>query len=295
MALALEEVGRVVIAVLVAWLESVSVLVFVWNGFYAVYPILCIWSLFSVFVLNTYGAYRNTRSFDDILKKDEDPGFYLNFFLSFLLAMVGFLGKRFALMIYFPSNVFFESLSFFLVMTYTIYVLLNTYSDMKQVSQYLVYPREDIDLVDIYPDSLTDMVLYTVLTVVFLVRCHYKALEVSISVASLVEQYGGAYSFLLYTKRIISFPVVASGLYNVKRCVRKLKQAFSDLKERMGIGDIACICVMLPAAYVKAISSKTIALSSGNSDVVTLICGVHDLANQVRRVADILPCHEVSK
>lgn len=295
MTLSLLNIGKVSIAILVAWLESVSVLVFVWNAFYAVYPIACIWSLFSVFILNSYGAFRNTdKIYRFLMAENTDDNFYINVLLSFLMALVGFLSKRFVLMVYFSPTVWLEGLSVGMVLLYSVYTMLNTLADMKQMSAFITFPRQDMEkgLRVFYTGSYYSIGLYAMLFYATVVRCHYKVLEVSISIASLITSYGGVYENLHYIKRLICFPIIGIGLYNVGRCANKIKQMGREMEQSVGWFEVVFFCMIFPAAYIQAFSSKLLALSSSN--ILPAIC-LDKMANYCRQGADALPCHGHAK
>lgn len=295
MTLSLLDIGKVSIALLVAWLESVSVLVFVWNAFYAIYPIACCWSLFSVFVLNSYGAFRNTGKIYRFLTiQSEDDNFYINVLLSFLMALVGFLSKRFVLMVYFSPTVWLETVSVAIVLLYSVYTMLNTLADMKQMSAFISFPRKDMGkgLRVFYQGSYLSITLYVMLLYAAMVRCHYKVLEVSISIASLIKRYGGIYENLHYIKRLIAFPIIGIGLYNVGRCAEKIKQMAIEMEVSIGVSEVVFFFMMFPAAYMQAFASKLLALSSSN---ILPSIFIDKVANYCRQGADELSCHKYPK
>jgi hypothetical protein len=288
-----QEIIRSTVSVVIAGMDSISVIAFTWSHFYPYHALSCWLSIMSVFLLSYFSAYKNTEKIKKLLeeRRIENISGIINTVLCCLIALMAFLTKRFAFMLLFPASWgVIGQFSAFLPWIYAGYTLLNALADMERSTKGVSFPRKLSESIDrLLLLDLVDFWIICVLITVSILTCHYKMLAVSISLASLADQYGGFYHWLSCTKRLLHFPILVVGLNNVFRCKDKLKALFFHNSNNIGAKDFICLSVILAASYTQSVSSKLLALAPQNMMPVLMI---DRFANYIRQSADSFPCHQ---
>lgn len=277
------------IAFNVAVLETLSIAVFAFSKIYADHPFLSLASICFVFYFCSVSANRNIIKVSHLLDPGVKPGSVLefdykkslhvfNFGLAVFTVLISILTKHFALLVLFNGvGVYRNVLISFSLILYGIYTFLNNLADLQRVtddffpddqkkSGPFLYSMKYLSSV-IKPGLSTDpkfawdaLLLYAFLIYCSLMTSHYKAAGVQFSLLTLSKHYGGIYSFLSKYSSVVYFPIISIGIMNTKKCFSNLRGLCGRINN-MTLVDLAKFTGMSLAAYISAISSKSLALA----------------------------------
>lgn len=291
------EFTKATAATIVAGMDSISVVAFTWKFFfkhislaigYQLSLVLFILAITSIFVLSFYATYRNTNKIVTESTKYHvtDTGLAFNIFFSFLLGLMAFISKRFAIMLLLPTNSRLCQLRSLLPIIYASYTFFNSFADMERSTAFLKDPNPvNYPMSDFFSQPISDQLLTLVLLYTAIYTCHYKIMSLSISIAGLTHQYGGWYRLLSYTTRYFYFPIMIVGLNNVFRCKNEMYKVASN-QDRMGYLDYLYLIAIMSASYMYAQSSKLLSLTE---DQIMPIIMIDKSANYIRQCGRLLP------
>lgn len=283
-----------VFAMIIAGMEMLSVLAYSKLYFYP-YSLSLAWvATLSVFLTSIHSVYRNTKKIQNIFNIEQkiagDAYSVMHVVLCALTALVGFVTKSFSfLLLGFSQDSYYSFVLNRLPIVYAMYVFLNALADVKRCTDgmqgWAVGDFSNISL-KVSEYGHQDLVVLFSMMLITLVTCHFKMLAVTLSMVSLVNQYGGIYQPLYLFRRFLYFPIVAVALGNSVRSYDKIK-LLSKHAYDVGLWDILSLSCVFAASFTKAISSKLLVYSSWNMMPVLFFDGA---VNGIRQCGDDLPC-----
>lgn len=285
------EVLKNSIALVVAGMDSMSIVAFTWRYFYVYQPwyipfplalLLFAISIGSVFYLSFYGSNRNIKKVNAmrLSQYHSKTQFLFHGFLSALQAFMAYITKRFALLVLFPKGLHYQLLVHFLPIVYATYIFFNSLKDLLKSTRILDKTQSTDYIQDILNTSIDDAVLLGSLLFASILTCHYKILALNISIAGLIQKLGENYRVLRYTQRFFYFPMVMVAYHNAFSCKEQIIKALFSNTATWGWQQYTRLSVMFIAAYTHATSSKLLSLTTEN---ILPIIMVDRFANYIRQ------------